>query len=95
MPQKTNFACDEREPLFEKRGCKWHFFSKKVCYVVILHYLCIRKRGREVASFGFVLGSLWVRSGFALPSLWVRSGFAPKSGGKEKPKRDEIDLDVV
>ena len=69
MPQKTNFACDEREPLFEKRRCKWHFFSKKVCYVVILHYLCIRKRGREVASFGFVLGSLCLRSGFALGSL--------------------------
>ena len=29
--------------------------------------------GREVASLGFALGSLWVRSGFALPSLWVRS----------------------
>ena len=42
-----------------------------------------------------LLGSLWVRSEFALPSLWVRSGFAPMSGGKEKPKRDEKDLDVV
>ncbi len=60
------------------------FFSKKVCYVVILHYLCIRKRGREVASLGFALGS-----------LCLRSGFAPMSGGKEKPKRDEIDLGVV
>ena len=40
--------------------------------------------GREVASFGFALGS-----------LWVSSAFAPMSGGKEKPKRDEIDLDVV
>ena len=45
--------------------------------------------------FGFVLGSFWVRSGFVLGSLCLRSGFAPKSGGKEKPKRDEIDLDVV
>ena len=42
-----------------------------------------------------LLGSLWVRSGFALGSLCLRSGFAPMSGGKEKPKRDEKDLDVV
>ena len=36
-------------------------------------------------------GLFWVRSAFALGSLCLRSGFAPKSGGKEKPKGDEID----
>ncbi|MBR3488481.1 MAG: hypothetical protein IKH33_04120, partial [Bacteroidales bacterium] len=30
-----------------------------------------------------------------MPSLWVRSGSTPKIGGKENPKRDEKDLDVV
>ena len=68
MPQITDFACDEREPLFFKKGCKWHFFAKKVCYVVIPHYLCIRKRTRD--------GFSWVRSAFALGSLCLRSAFA-------------------
>ena len=40
-------------------------------------------------------GLFWVRSGFVLGSLCLRSGFALMSGGKEKPKRDEKDLDVV
>ena len=75
-PPKTYFACDEREPLFLKKGCKWHFFAKKVCYVVILHYLCIRKRTRDGFSWvrsAFALGSLCLRSASTLPSLWLHS----------------------
>ena len=49
------------------------FFCKKVCYVTIPRYLCIRKRSGSGQSRTSFLG---------VPSLCLRSGFA--FGGEEK-----------
>ena len=85
---------NQREPLlppkrasFFQKWEKWHFLLEKVCYIVIPHYLCIRKRsgnGQSRIRFHRV-PSLCLRSGFALAPLlrletrWTQNGMKKTS----------------
>ena len=53
-------------------------FLRKKFVMSLFRIIFAIENGRELASLGF-----------ALPSLWVRSAFAPKGGGKANPKREQ------
>ena len=71
---KESLFCDEREPLWRKRG-KSDFFRSKNFAMSLFRAIFASGNGQEVATL-FSVFPMCLRSAFALPSLWVR----PKSG---------------
>ena len=62
--------CDQREPLFYKRG-KSDFFCSKKFVMSLFRTIFAFGNGREVPNFVLVFPEC-LRSAFALPPLWLR-----------------------